>query len=161
MKTVSVLEWQEPSNSQSCADLRSKQESSFLCVCAAEISLKGTSRTLEPISDKKMYIPFSFFIRCIALLLESSLKRSVFQDRITKWKVAASSKKAIFAEKLKQQPLIEFWEKEVLRDCLLWAARWAGCYQATWLSKTNASAQWVSQKALYMIHCIATGCLPF
>lgn len=161
MGTISVLEWQEPSDSQSCAYSRSKQEPSFLYVCVAEISLKGTSRTLEPTSDKKMDIPFCFFIRCIALLLESYLKRSVFQDRIAKWKVAASFKKAVFAEKLKQQPLIEFWEKEVLRDCLLWAAWWAGCYQATWLSNTNASAQWVSQKSLYMIHCIARGCLPF
>lgn len=89
-------------------------------VCAAEISLKGTSRTLEPTSDKKMHIQFSFFIRCISLLLKLSLKRSVFQEGITRWKVAASFKKAnFFAEKLKQQPLIEFWEKQVLMDCLL------------------------------------------
>lgn len=33
-----------------------------------------------------------------------------------KWKAAAFFKAAAFAEKLKQQPLIELWAKEVLRD---------------------------------------------
>jgi len=37
----------------------------------------------------------------------------------------------VFAEKLKQQPVIEFWDKQALMGCLLLAARWAVCYQAT------------------------------
>lgn len=86
-------------------------------MCASEISLKGTSRTLEPTSDKKTHGQFCSFIRCIGLLLELFFKglfsRKGLQDR----KAASFNKaKVFFAEKLKQQPLIEFWERQVLMD---------------------------------------------
>lgn len=54
----------------------------LVCVFSVKISLKSTSRTLEPTSDKKMYILFRFFIRCITLLLKSFFTRSVFQDKM-------------------------------------------------------------------------------
>lgn len=88
----------------------------FSCACAAEISPEGTSRTLEPVSDKKMYIQLNFFISYASLLLKHSLtESSVFPGKDHRREMESSSffqEGKVSVKKLKQQSGTELWEKQ-------------------------------------------------
>lgn len=157
MGTISALESQE----SRVVLFQAASRNMLSCVCASEISLKGTSRTLEPTSDKIMHGQFCSFIRCIGLFLELFFKGLFSRKGLQNRKAASFNKAKFFCWETEATTFNWILGKASVDGCLLRAARWAVCYQGTWLSNTNAPAQWVSQKALYMKHCTPRGCSPF